>query len=398
MIAYQFVLTVAGFRHYFACRRERLKIDRLLEKGELELPRVTVLVPAHNEEKVIEKTVRSILEMEYPADKMELLVLEDSSTDATGAILDELAQAEPRLKVLHIPKAEGGKGKSAALNTGLKHASGELIAIYDADNQPEKNALKYLAANLVMYPELGAAEGMFRCRNRAVNLLTRFINIEGVAFQWIVQSGRWKMLKISTLPGTNFVIRKSLIEELGGWDEAALTEDSELSIRIYQAGWKIKYLPYSVTWEQEPQTLAVWFKQRKRWVRGNNYVLGKFLREIPRFTNKVLALEMLYSLSLYYVFLAAVFFSDLVFILGLTGLWKITLLGPFNQVWALGYLLFILEVFLALSFEEEDSGKNFLLVLLSYFTYCQAWLLVVMAAFWDDFRKTGRSWHKTERF
>jgi len=398
MIAYQFVLTLAGFLHYFDSRREKGKIDTLLEDGKLELPSVTILVPAHNEEKVIKGTVLSILGMEYPIEKMELMVLNDCSEDKTGEILEEIRQTEPRLRIINVPKEEGGRGKSAALNYGLKYATGELIAIYDADNQPEKSALKYLGANLALHPELGAAEGMFRCRNRYVNLLTRFINIEGVAFQWIVQSGRWKMLKISTLPGTNFVMRKDLIQQLGGWDESALTEDSELSIRIYQADKRIKFIPYSATWEQEPQSLAVWFRQRTRWVRGNNYVLGKFLREIPRFKSKVLALEVLYSLSLYYIFLGAVFFSDLVFLLGLTGIWKITLLGPFSQVWALGYLLFILEVFLALSFEEEDKPGNFFLVLLSYFTYCQAWLLVVLSAFWQDLRKTKRSWQKTERF
>ena len=107
---------------------------------------------------------------------------------------------------------------------------------------------------------------------------------------------------ISTLPGTNYVMWNHLIKKLGGWDEEALTEDSELSIRIYEAGYKIKFIPYAITYEQEPQKWGVWIRQRMRWVRGNNYVAKKFWKEIPHFKSKRLAFDLLYTLSLYYIF------------------------------------------------------------------------------------------------
>jgi cellulose synthase/poly-beta-1,6-N-acetylglucosamine synthase-like glycosyltransferase len=396
MIAYQFVLTVAGYLHFISSQKEKAQISKLLQEG-LHLPLVSVLVPARNEERVIKKTVKTILNLDYPKDQLELIVINDDSNDRTGEILESLSQEDSRLRVITIPTSEGGKGKSRVLNTAVKQARGGIIAVYDADNRPEKDALKYLVAVLQLNPELGGVLGKFRCKNKDKNLLTRFINIEGVGFQNILQAGRWKLLGVSTFPGTNFVIHKELLQELGGWDESALAEDSELSIRVYQAGKRIKFIPYSVTWEQEPQSLAVWLRQRTRWVRGNNYVLWKFLKEIPTFSSKVLALELLYSLSLYYIFLFAVVFSDLIFLLGLTGIWNITLLGPFTLVWGLGYLLFILELFLALSFDGEDSLKNLLLVLLSYFTYCQGWLVVVFKAIWQDLRGVSKVWAKTER-
>ena len=73
---------------------------------------------------------------------------------------------------------------------------------------------------------------------------------------------------------------RAVLESLGGWDENALTEDADPSIRIYQAGYRIKYIPYAITWEQEPERLPTWFRQRVLWVRGNNYVAVKHARRL----------------------------------------------------------------------------------------------------------------------
>jgi cellulose synthase/poly-beta-1,6-N-acetylglucosamine synthase-like glycosyltransferase len=271
MLMYQFVLTFAGYLYSRESAQERKQIDRM----EVDLPSLSIMIPAHNEELVIERTLNTLLASAYPASKLEILVLNDGSTDKTQEILDRMAKTHPQIRTIHIPRDEGGKGKAAVLNRGLKLIQNELIAIYDADNQPQASALKYLAVQFTLYPELGAVLGKFRTLNRRRNLLTRFINIEGLTFQWIVQAGRWKLLKVATLPGTNFIVRKSVLDEVGGWDEEALTEDAELSLRILEAGHRIKFVPYAVTWEQEPETLSVWFRQRTRWARGNFYFMLK---------------------------------------------------------------------------------------------------------------------------
>ena len=214
-----------------------------------------------------------------------------------------------------------------------------------------------------------------------------------------MQGGRWQMLGISTLPGTNYVIRREILEQLNGWDEEALTEDSEMSIRIYQAGHKIAFVPYAVTWEQEPETLHVWLKQRTRWVRGNNYVIAKLLGSIWRSRSRVLAFEMLHTLALYYLFLTAIIISNIIFILGLCHIQVITVYGPFTAVWIAALVLYLLEIKLALAYEEEDTAANFLLSFLMYFSYCQAWLIVVFRAFYADYiRRQKRTWDKTTRF
>jgi cellulose synthase/poly-beta-1,6-N-acetylglucosamine synthase-like glycosyltransferase len=247
---------------------------------------------------------------------------------------------------------------------------------------------------------LGAVIGTFRTANRKKNLLTRMINIEGLSFQWIIQAGRWVMMRVCSLPGTNLVIRRAVLEALGGWDENALTEDADLSIRIYQAGYRIKYVPYAVTWEQEPELLSTWFRQRVRWVRGNNYIVVKHARQLLRIRPRRLGIELLYTMAVYYIFFAAIVLSDVLFLCGLFGFFRMTLPGPYDEVWLLAFLLFVGEIILALSREEgEDSFINFGLVLLSYFTYCQLWIPVVLKGLYDDFIcRKARIWVKTERF
>jgi cellulose synthase/poly-beta-1,6-N-acetylglucosamine synthase-like glycosyltransferase len=396
MLMYQFVLAFAGYLY----SRQSNKECRSLDRKRMSMPPLSILIPAHNEEIVIERTIRTLLASDYPKDALEIIVLNDGSTDQTAAILDRLGREHKSLRVVHIPKGEGGKGKAAVLNRGLQMTHHELVAIYDADNQPEPDALRYLASQFILDPTLGAALGKFRTINRKRNWLTRFINIEGLSFQWIVQAGRWKLLKVATLPGTNFIVRKAVLAEVGAWDEQALTEDAELSLRILEAGYRIKFVPYAVTWEQEPENLSTWFRQRTRWARGNFYLMRKFMAGIKTAKNKALALEFFYFLCLYYIFVAAIITSALLFLLGLFGLIFTPVPGPYLEVWLVAYLLFVTEIVLMLSREEgEDSFSNILYTMGMYFTYCQLWPLVVASAFYLEYVKGAkRTWAKTKRF
>ena len=241
-----------------------------------DFPKVSILIPAHNEEVVIEDTIKSMIRLNYPKDKLEVIVINDNSSDSTGSIIDRYAEQYPFIKAVHTKPPNAGKGKSGALNQGLKHSSGEIIAVYDADNTPEPDAIRYLALGLNQDKKAGAMVGKFRVVNANKNLLTRLINIETLTFQWLAQAGRWFWFKMTTIPGTNFAIRRSILEELGGWDEKALSEDTELSIRVYNLGYYIRFFPAAITWEQEPENLRVWWRQRTRWARGNIYVILKF--------------------------------------------------------------------------------------------------------------------------
>lgn len=395
MIGYQFILTAFGYVNFIQSFREKRRIDGMT----FTYPSCSILIPAHNEERVISHTLEAMLNLDYPAKKLKIIVINDGSKDATGEIVGRFVQRDPRVELFNVPEGEGGRGKSRALNLAMSRVQSETVAIYDADNTPEPDALRYLVAQLLVHPELGAVLGKFRTVNKDATLLTRFINIETLSFQSMLQAGRWQMHNIATLPGTNFVMWTKVIRELNGWDENALTEDSELSIRMYQHGYKIKFLPYAVTYEQEPQEWKVWARQRMRWVRGNNYVIGKFFRHIPQFKNRRLAFDVLYTLSLYYVFFIAILVSDILFLLGAFNLVTIALPGPYTFVWIMAFVLFIVEILLAITYDGEDNLKNVGLIVLMYFTYCQFWIYIVVKALYLEYiKKKPKVWDKTERF
>ncbi len=395
MLAYQFILFLLGYLYGFRAHRQQQE----LESADLQLPAISLMIPAHNEGLVIRDTLNALLRLQYPPGQLEILVINDGSTDDTASQVEAVARQDSRVRLFNVPAEYAARGKSAALNRGLKECRHPVIGIFDADNVPEPDSVLNLARQLVSESGVGAVIGKFRCINRKKNLLTRFINLESLAFQWIVQAGRWRLLRVSTLPGTNYLIHRSLLEQLGGWDEQALTEDAEMSIRIYQAGFLIKFVPYAVTWEQEPETLRVWFKQRVRWARGNNYVLEKYLTRVFSMQPRVIGLELFYTMAVYYIFFVAILLSDVLFLVAFAGLISIPVPGPYSEVWAFAFLLFILELVIALSREREDSPLNIILIALSYFTYCQLWIVVVLKGAYDDFvLKREHVWVKTQRF
>jgi cellulose synthase/poly-beta-1,6-N-acetylglucosamine synthase-like glycosyltransferase len=393
------VLTIAGNRYY--TKTLKMVLPEILN----EYPFISILVPAHNEAKVIQKTVESLLAFDYPADRYEIIVINDNSSDYSAKILEAIQKRYPSrmLTVINTDAIIGGKGKSNALNIGFQKSKGEFIAIYDADNTPEKAALKYLVFTLAGDESLGAVIGKFRTRNRNVNMLTRFINIETLTFQWMAQAGRWQLFKLCTIPGTNFVIRRSILEQIGGWDIKAIAEDTEISFRIYQMGYKIKYLPQAVTWEQEPQTLPVWIKQRTRWTKGNYYVLVKNCKLIFSRKSRSLRFDIFYYLSVYILFLSSIIISDLCFVFGLLGMLHLNLEGSSVILWILAYAIFVLSVTVTLITEKgESSPENIFLILIMYFTYCQLWMIVAVMGIYgyisDLIRKRETKWYKTERF
>lgn len=392
------ILAISGYVYYL--KNLNFK-DEKLES----YPFVSILVPAHNEGKVIGKTVESLLLLDYPKDKMELIVINDNSSDDSKDILQNIKIRYPKYNftIINTDNITGGKGKSNALNIGYQVAKGEFIAIYDADNTPEKTALRYLIQTIVRDDSLGAVIGKFRTRNKYKNILTKFINIETLSFQWIAQAGRRQLLGLCTIPGTNFVLRRTTIESLGGWDTKAIAEDTEISFRIYKMGQKITYVPQSVTWEQEPETINVWIKQRTRWVKGNIYVLVKYITNIFKGKQNRVLFDILYFFSVYFLFLTSVVISDIIFVLSIFNLVEINIPFNFLVIWILSYILFILQVSITLSMEKgEGDLQNILLVGLMYFTYSQMWLIVALKGmfgyFSDAIHKREAKWYKTERF
>lgn len=383
-----------------------LKVNKTdLQTPLLEYPMVSIMVPAHNESIVIRRTVLALLNFDYPKDRYEIIVINDNSTDDSAEVLKKIQEqyTNRKLIVINTDCKVGGKGKSNALNIALSVATGSVIAVYDADNTPAPNALRILVENLVSDDKLGAVIGKFRTRNRNASLLTRFVNIETLAYQCMNQAGRYFFFKLCTIPGTNFVIRRSIINQMGGWDTKALAEDTEISFRIYRMGYYIKFMPLAITWEQEPQKLKQWFKQRTRWAKGNIYVLIKNFKYVFDEKAGPMRLDALYYALVYVLMLTSLICSDIIFILGILGYWHVTLGGFSSLLWGLAILLFLLNVLLTLSVEKNEFNfESVLLILLMLFTYSKMWVFVVLKALvlsvQDKIYHKEAVWDKTERF
>lgn len=398
MLFYHIFLMLGGYLEYL----KHGKNVEQFSKNPGDLPTVSILIPAHNEELVIENTLQAMINLEYPKDKLEVIPINDNSSDDTGFIVDEYAKKYSFIRPLHTKPPAGGKGKSDALNQGLNHSTGDVIVVYDADNTPEPEAVYNLVIGLNNDKKAAAVVGKFRVSNAKENLLTRFINIETLTFQWLAQAGRWHWFKMTTIPGTNFAIRRSVIEELGGWDEQAISEDTELSFRVYNAGYRIRFFPAAITWEQEPETLKVWWNQRLRWAQGNQYVIFKFLFQFKQLNNKV-RMDLFYFLFTYLFFFGGILISHTIFVLNL--IFDLELLIGNVSIFLLvtGFLLFLVEVWVALSLEKDQFNlTNALITVLMYLIYSQMWIVLVVNA---SFREAKRvlfnqevKWYKTKRF
>lgn len=399
MLLYHMFLMQGGYRHY----RTYERVIPKWEKNMTDLPTVSVFIPSHNEEVVMAQTLTAMSRLYYPKDKLDIIVINDNSSDRTGEIAQEFADRYPFIRVLETKPPNKGKGKSSALNEALANSKGEIICVYDADNTPEKKAVWYLVMGLINDPKAAAMVGKFRVINAAKTWLTRFINIETICFQWMAQGGRWKWFGVATIPGTNFAIRRSVIEELGGWDVKALAEDTELTIRVYNLGYHIRFFPKAITWEQEPETLGVWWKQRTRWARGNQYVVLKFLRQFATLKRKRIIFDLFYFFFTYFLFFFGVILSNGLFIVNLFYDLQLSIGNVAIALWILAFLLFLGEVMITLSIEKNEMNrKNFFYVILMYFTYSQMWIALVVYSLYQEIKraifKEEVKWYKTERF
>ena len=315
-VTFGIIYVIGGIAYII--NEQNQKID--LNAYDDELPSVTIMVPAHNEELVIATTVENIFHLNYPSHLIQLIVINDNSSDGTGVQLDRKKKQYPDrdFTVLTTDAVTGGKGKSLALNNALKLAKNEWICIFDADAAPERNTLRLLILKTFESKKYAAVYGRNKARNRSRNLLTKFINLELITSQRIIHTGRWFLFKIGQIPGTNFIVRRDLMVELGGWDTKAVTEDTDLGFSITRRGYLIALESRAEAYQQEPERLSVYIKQRTRWAKGNYYVVVKNFKNLFTDITWRIKFEIIYYFLTYYFFLGAVIVSDLLFVLWLS--------------------------------------------------------------------------------
>jgi len=234
----------------------------------------SLLVAARNEEKVLGRLLESFSRLNYPADRFEVVVVDDGSEDGTADICRGFAERFGNMRFLQR-RVSGGKAK--ALNYGLKFCRGEIVGIFDADNVVAKDAL----TNVEKYFEdanVSAVQGSIRSINSDENMLTQVVAYEDLVWGNAFLRGKEALGLFVYLRGCVEFIRLKVLEKLGGFDEGTLTEDIEISARLTKLGHKVRYAHDVWGWQESPARLQPHLKQRTRWFRGYMETAFKYSR------------------------------------------------------------------------------------------------------------------------
>lgn len=228
------------------------------------LPKISVLVSAKNEEAVVTKLVKMLLSFDYPQHLYECLVINDNSSDRTGIILDQLAQQHPQLKVLHRDSSAKG-GKSGALNQGFALTTGDIIGVFDADAIASPDLLQKIVP--LFTENIGAIQVRKAISNADDNFWTQGQFVE-MALDSYFQQQRIACGGIGELRGNGQFVRRQALENCGGWNEETITDDLDLTIRLHLDHWDIGILEHPAVEEEGVKNAIALWHQRSRWAEG----------------------------------------------------------------------------------------------------------------------------------
>jgi len=254
-----YILLAALHKHLARGRLESVK-DRF------SVPMVSIIVPAYNEEKVIDNAIRTLLEVDYA--RKEIIVVNDGSVDRTREVVEPYAK---RRFVRLINRPNGGK--AVALNTGIASANGEIIVAVDADSLIERGALKRLIAHF-QDPDVAAVSGNVKVGNR-VNLLTRLQALEYIREINLRRRAFDLLNTVYVVPGAIGAFRKNVYWSVGSYDKDTVTEDMDTTLKFVKTGNLVLYEAEAIAHTEAPENLQDWFRQRMRWFGGSMQVVLK---------------------------------------------------------------------------------------------------------------------------
>jgi cellulose synthase/poly-beta-1,6-N-acetylglucosamine synthase-like glycosyltransferase/spore germination protein YaaH/peptidoglycan/xylan/chitin deacetylase (PgdA/CDA1 family) len=256
-----FLATLALVHRLLEDKREPLDLDPATG------PLVSVLIPCFNEEKVIANSVRRILESDWA--RMEVLVLDDGSSDGTSAEVQTHFGGDPRVRLMRFPNG----GKALALNRGLDQVRGEIVVALDADTLFPPATIGRLARWFVD-PRVGAVAGNALVGNRG-NMITRWQALEYVTAQNLERRALSALGAVTVVPGAVGAWRRAALEQLGGYPSDTLAEDQDLTIAAQQAGWRVEFDPDARAYTEAPDTVKGLLRQRFRWSFGTLQCIWK---------------------------------------------------------------------------------------------------------------------------
>jgi len=267
---YNIPVLVVGVKDLRLSTRKKKERSSL---GREELPTVSIVVPVKDEEKVVGRLLKSLLKLDYPPERREVIVVEDGSVDNTAKICAEYADQYP--KEIRLIRQSASTGKPPALNCALKHAQGEIVAVLDADNVPEPDML-LRAVEYFKEPSLAALQGRACAINAEENMLTKFVSYEEAVRYETYLRGKDALNLFVPITGSCYFIRRNVLLDVGGWDNECLSEDMEMALRLTKRGYRIRYAPEVRSWQENPVSLIQLIRQRTRWFRGDMEMALKY--------------------------------------------------------------------------------------------------------------------------
>jgi cellulose synthase/poly-beta-1,6-N-acetylglucosamine synthase-like glycosyltransferase/peptidoglycan/xylan/chitin deacetylase (PgdA/CDA1 family)/spore germination protein YaaH len=365
-----------------------------------ELPLVSVLIPAYNEEKVIASSIRQILKSRYV--NLEVIVVDDGSVDATSAVVREHYANEPRVRLLTIPNG----GKAHAVNTALRESNGTVVVALDADTQFEPDTIPRLV-RWFADPNVGAVAGNAKVGNR-VNLITLWQALEYITAQNLERRALAALGAITVVPGAVGAWRRAALEQLGGFPADTLAEDQDLTIAVQKFGFKTLFDAEAIAWTEAPDTARGLARQRFRWAYGTLQCLWKHRNATfnPRYGS-------LGTIALPQVWLFQILFSVVSPLVDLVLLWQIVATtldyvqhrGQFDDTNLIRMLVFyaafmtvdLAAAALAFAMEKKEKWSLLWWLVLQRFGYRQLMYYVVVRSVWTALKGPSVGWGKQER-
>jgi poly-beta-1,6 N-acetyl-D-glucosamine synthase len=352
------------------------------------LPPVSVLIPAYNEGMVIQDAIRSVLRLDYP--RLEILVIDDGSTDDTAAKAAALEGRHGKAVVRVISKSNAGK--AAALNTGIALARYPFVCCIDGDSTLAQGSLRATMRHF-RDPRVAAVAGNVKVENRR-NIWSRLQALEYIEGLNMPRRAQGFVAAVNIVPGPVGLFRREALEDVGGYDTDTFAEDADLTLKLIAAGWKVGYEDQSIAWTQAPERWLDLIQQRYRWTRGILQALRKrkrlFLKPFPDFPLWLSALEMGFEAVVWPMMnvFAHLFFAVVALLFGMGEL--------LLYWWLLLTLLDLAAALVTVSMEEEDLSLVPLAVIYRFFFILFLDVTKTFAAIEELFR-FGMGWEKLGR-
>ena len=387
-VIYNLPILAAGIRNV---RKNKFKPQSSAISDIKLLPSFSIVVPVKNEGNMIGRLFKALTSLDYPKEKVEVIIVEGGSRDNTYELCIENARNLGNFRVL---QQSVSNGKPSALNFGLGLCTGDIVAVFDADNVPVRDALTK-AAKYFNDSSVAAVQGRTMSINAGENMLTQFVSYEEAVWCEAYLRGKDTLGLFVHLKGSCQFIRRDVLQKLSGFDEKTLSEDMELSARLAENNYNIRYGGDVCAWQESASTLKTLFKQRTRWFRGTMEVAFKYGRLMSKPSVKNFDAE----ITLYGPF---IIIASLLSYLGASG--ALFASFPFDVLWrTLSFLslisttiLILLAGVMLVCVSKPKKLKNLLWLPFVFAYWCVQAFIALYAAFLIILRRP-KAWLKTEK-